>query len=949
VEHRYDVGRRGERALVLLTRFSGGDLLYSSILKTIDAISFQKAALNPKYVHPGPQKWFLNRVFEEHQKLCQNFLRTPQVERKPMLMSVGSIEVGEKPLRFLNHVDTSYYLVPTSLLVKTPTVEALANSPILPLLRVLGVSSTLRLLSALLSENRVLLLSANPTRLAQCARSALSILAQGLLNWQHLYIPVLPPHLFQYLGAPVPYLIGMLSSFLPKLNEFKSDGLGEIVIINLDTKQMETRGMDSNDVVRKIPDLFQKANSDMGAPLSSTSVSEMLAQDLVDLLKADKRVQYGESTLTNVTETAAKAKQAMKEGISSVKKFFNNRKTNIQGMDSSGNLEEEAADAVDTPELDLNSRSPDAIYIQGSRNEVAEEAARIAFSSFFLCMFGNMRWYLSASPGQLPHLDRTRFLQQKRAMGEGEYTPMWPLLQNFCQSQMFEQFAKARIEEVRLQLPLTSDSPLFTLCATEHRKQNADFSVLNVRRIAPSVARITSDEQRSIRRMAMLLTSNKTYEGDYYKAVSQLVENSRECTAFLSDVMSVIWVRMRDSKGVHWKHGLQALQVLRNLLYHGPLAAVAEATDGLEKIRAMKFYNDNMRAPICTQIRQAAHQVYNLLVDRAKLFNIRRTCMNKRRVLKQPEQARYKRDSRISVTHRFGAMHQLFHPNASTRVAPAPHSATSPHVPQAPVEHDILGLTSSPPAGPSNAPSKVNATQDIIGLFETFDVSNSSVGGSSSAPTSQVHDPFSQAPVPNAHALTPSPKTVLQNSPASNPPSSVVSQPSDPRAHNPFDQMSVVSPQPHSLVQQGPPAPLHYANRSPQVVHNHQYSGANDLSQPPTHVSTHNQKSIVATSPRPAVPQQQHYQAQPAGQYYPHHHPSGPPQHGTAPSPQQHHIQQHNPAGGYQYPPTQHQQQQLQPQHQQFRHPLPQQQFVAQPAPSGQSAKPNLSQFDPFH
>ena len=30
---RYDVGRRGERALVLLTRSSGGDLVYSAILK----------------------------------------------------------------------------------------------------------------------------------------------------------------------------------------------------------------------------------------------------------------------------------------------------------------------------------------------------------------------------------------------------------------------------------------------------------------------------------------------------------------------------------------------------------------------------------------------------------------------------------------------------------------------------------------------------------------------------------------------------------------------------------------------------------------------------------------------------------------------------------------------------------------------------------------------------
>ena len=35
VKHRYDVGRRGERALVILTRFSGGDSLYASLLKYV--------------------------------------------------------------------------------------------------------------------------------------------------------------------------------------------------------------------------------------------------------------------------------------------------------------------------------------------------------------------------------------------------------------------------------------------------------------------------------------------------------------------------------------------------------------------------------------------------------------------------------------------------------------------------------------------------------------------------------------------------------------------------------------------------------------------------------------------------------------------------------------------------------------------------------------------------
>ena len=564
-----------------------------------------------------------------------------------MMISVESLEVGKIPVKNLNQVDTANYLVPTSLLAKTTAVEALTCSPILPLLRVLGVSSTLRLISALLSENRVILVSANPTRLAQCARSALSILAQGLLNWQHLYIPVLPPHLFQYLGAPVPYLIGILKSHIPKLNQMNSDGLGEMVIINLDNNQMETRGMNPADVARKIPDLLQKSISEQGMPVSTAS--EVLVQDLVDLLKADKRALYGESTLTNVSETAAKATKAVKSGISNLakkgKRFFNGRKGSVVNIDTSVDevTEEDEVDASDVPDIDENTMTPDIVYIQGCRNEIAEEEARIAFSSFFLSMFGNMRWYLSASPGKLPHLDRNRFLQQKRAMGEGESTPIWPLLQNFCHSQMLEQFAMARVDEVRLRLPVTSDSPLFTQCTNYHRLNSIDFSVMNVRRVARQVAQTNPSRlimQKSARRMAMLLTSNKTYEGDYNKAVAQLVEQSRECTSALSDIMSVIWVRIRDSKGVHWKHGLQALQVLRNLLYHGPVAAVAESTDGLDKIRAMKFYNENMRSQICTQIRQAAHQVYNLLVDRTKLFHIRRICANKRRLLIQPEGVR---------------------------------------------------------------------------------------------------------------------------------------------------------------------------------------------------------------------------------------------------------------------------------------------------------------------
>jgi hypothetical protein len=205
-----------------------------------------------------------------------------------------------------------------------------------------------------------------------------------------------------------------------------------------------------------------------------------------------------------------------------------------------------------------------------------------------------------------------------------------------------EEFAKARIEEVRARQPVTPDAPLFLQCANYHRHHSIDFGLISVRRVARQVAegspsRVTGMLQTNARRMAMTLTSNKAYEGDYSKAIAQLVEQCRECSSVLFDVMSVIWLRIRDSKGMKWKHAYQALQILKNLLYHGPMAVISEATDGLDKIRAMKYY-DNMRSQSIQQVRTAAQTVYNLLVDRAKLFSIRRACADRRQQLQDPNQ-----------------------------------------------------------------------------------------------------------------------------------------------------------------------------------------------------------------------------------------------------------------------------------------------------------------------
>ncbi len=609
----------------------------------MEAISSQQAAISDKKLqaHPEPQQWFLHLLSARHQNMCTEFASLPFEERRPLTLSLDGLECGS-PL--FAQVDTTRFLLPTSLLVPTSddSIFSFSNltTPILPLLRCLGVSNALRLVSALLSERRVILISASPTRLSTCARSALSILAQGLLQWQHLFIPVLPSHLVQYLAAPVPYLIGILSGLAQtKMNQVGE--LGEVVIINLDSNAMETRGMAGGQISQKIPDLVRTVSAENSNNASGGGMgnpSEMLVQDLVELLKMDKKTLNGESTLSNVGETAAKATKAVKSALGLLKE--KGRQYLQQHANSNPDEEEDeesgAASANNVPE---NTLAPDYIHTEACQNGIGEEEARIAFATFFLSIYGDMRWYLSAQPNQLPQLDRNRFLQQKKSLGEYEGSPMWQLLQNLCHTQMLEQFAKARVAEVKSRQPVGKESPLFLQCANYHRTQSIDFHAFNVRRVARQVAQANPSRlivQTNARRIAMALTSNKGFDGDSGRAIAQLVEDCRECTSILADVMSVIWLRLRDSRGMQWKHGLFSLQLLRNLIYHGPLASVAEATDGLDKLRQMKFYGDKMRAQNANQIRVAATHLYELLVDRAKLFMVRRVCASKRRSLRKP-------------------------------------------------------------------------------------------------------------------------------------------------------------------------------------------------------------------------------------------------------------------------------------------------------------------------
>ncbi len=135
------------------------------------------------------------------------------------------------------------------------------------------------------------------------------------------------------------------------------------------------------------------------------SPSDYLAQDLVELMKADKRAMTGGET--GVQETAAQTVKAVKSTFAKLKKRGKDYLRQQSGgadfpYDASPGTPQEQSSGTTTP-----SNMEDDIYVEGVQNDVGEEEARIAFAMFFLCAYGDMRWYLM--PGPTPQLDRERF------------------------------------------------------------------------------------------------------------------------------------------------------------------------------------------------------------------------------------------------------------------------------------------------------------------------------------------------------------------------------------------------------------------------------------------------------------------------------------------------------------------------------------------------------------
>ncbi|KAJ7308133.1 hypothetical protein JRQ81_008644 [Phrynocephalus forsythii] len=125
------------------------------------------------------------------------------------------------------------------------------------------VNNMLHLYASMLYERRILIFCSKLSTLTACVHGSAAMLYP--MFWQHVYIPVLPPHLLDYCCAPMPYLIGIHLSLMEKV---RSMALEDVVILNVDTNTLETPFDDlqslPNDVVSALKSRLKKVSMTTG-------------------------------------------------------------------------------------------------------------------------------------------------------------------------------------------------------------------------------------------------------------------------------------------------------------------------------------------------------------------------------------------------------------------------------------------------------------------------------------------------------------------------------------------------------------------------------------------------------------------------------------------------------------------------------------------------------------
>ncbi|XP_032497332.1 suppression of tumorigenicity 5 protein isoform X2 [Phocoena sinus] len=134
----------------------------------------------------------------------------------------------------------------------------------------LNVRQLIRIFASLLLERRVIFVADKLSTLSSCSHAVVALLYP--FSWQHTFIPVLPASMIDIVCCPTPFLVGLLSSSLPKLKELPVE---EALMVNLGSDRF-IRQMDDEDTLlpRKLQAALEQALERKNELISQDSDSD---------------------------------------------------------------------------------------------------------------------------------------------------------------------------------------------------------------------------------------------------------------------------------------------------------------------------------------------------------------------------------------------------------------------------------------------------------------------------------------------------------------------------------------------------------------------------------------------------------------------------------------------------------------------------------------------------
>ncbi|XP_030845398.1 DENN domain-containing protein 2A isoform X2 [Strongylocentrotus purpuratus] len=169
-----------------------------------------------------------------------------------------------------------YLQDPKPLLLQRPADQRLEHVDFDTLFNCLSVNRIVQIFASLLLERRVIMCSGKLSKLSRCSQALVGLLYP--FSWQHVYVPVLPEKLIDMCCSPTPYIMGMLSLCIPRLEEMP---LEEVLVVDLDAKDFYTVIGDEGTILPK------KLSAALERALKVCSMSSWEGADTDDELSED--------------------------------------------------------------------------------------------------------------------------------------------------------------------------------------------------------------------------------------------------------------------------------------------------------------------------------------------------------------------------------------------------------------------------------------------------------------------------------------------------------------------------------------------------------------------------------------------------------------------------------------------------------------------------------------